>query len=445
LTHETSGTERAEFAVLAAIFEGDEPLMEAIEVLKPSDFGWRQNRLVFEAAQGLFEKGAPVDPVTLLEELRVRGNLEDIGGPGYVADLIGGVPHGENIAYHCQMVREASSRRALASVCQRALNELGEDGSGTVEEVLERAEKGIFDITHNVTSGKPELLTSFLGDSVKKVEERKKSGKEIFGVQSGFKFLDHMLGGFHNGELYVLAARPSMGKTALVTNIVDHIGVTMELSALMFSLEMSKEDIGFRLLSLRTGVPANFFRTPKFIRDDDFLSVHRQLKLISESQIYLDDQPGANVLAMRAKARRAMVQHRYKILVIDYLQLMHGPSRSSNRNEEIGYISRGLKALARELNVPVLALSQLSRGPEARPDRRPLLSDLRESGAIEQDADAVMFLYRPEYYFGPEKDGVDLRGKTELIVAKNRNGPTGTINMVFRDQTMKFYETHKDY
>jgi len=442
--HESSRNERAEFAVLGAMLLGDEPVSEAIELLTPADFAWRQNRVVFEAMQSLFEKSAPVDGVSLISELQARGALEEAGGAPYVADLIGGVPTGDSVWYHCKLVKEAAARRALGNACQTAIRDLQEEGGAPVDEILEKTEKSIFDIAHNVTPGKPELLTSFLPELVERIEARRSSGKEIFGVESGFKLLDHMTGGLHAGELTILAARPSMGKTALATNILDFVGTTLELPAVLFSLEMSREDIGHRIMSLKTGIPMNELRSPR-MRSDDTLQIARQMKLMAESKVVIDAEPGASILAMRAKARRAMVQYDFKLLVIDYLQLMHSPRRSDNRNEEIGYVSRGLKALARELNVPVLAVSQLNRGPEQRPDKRPMLSDLRESGSIEQDADVVMFLYRPEYYFGKQdRDGNDLEGKTELHLAKNRNGPTGVINMTFRDKTMKFYEMHRD-
>jgi len=445
VSEEFNQAERAEFAVLGAMLLGDEPVTEAIELLKPSDFAWRQNRVMFEAMLGLFERSTPVDGVTLLAELQARGKMEEAGGAGYVGDLIGGVPTGDNVSHHCVLVKEAAARRLLGNVCHTTIRDLEEDGGGSVDEILERTEKKIFEIAHNVTPGKPELLTSLLPALVDRIEARRASGKEIFGIGSGFKLLDHMMGGFHRGELTILAARPSMGKTALATNILDFIGTTLEVPVLFFSLEMSREDIGHRILSLRTGIPMNDLRSPKYIRSDDAIQISRQVRIMSESQIVIDAEPGSSVLAMRAKARRAMVQYDFKLLVVDYLQLMHGQRRADNRNEEIGYISRGLKSLSRELDVPVLALSQLNRGPEQRPDKRPMLSDLRESGSIEQDADVVMFLYRPEYYYGPEdRDGKDLKGKTELHVAKNRNGPTGVIHMTFRNETMKFYEMHKD-
>ena len=445
MNQESNQAERAEFAVLGAMLIGDEPVAEAIELLKPTDFAWRQNRVMFEAMCSLFEKSTPVDGVTLLAELQARGDMDDAGGAGYVGDLIGGVPTGDNVSHHCKLVKEAAARRLLSNTCHAAIRDLEEDGGGSVSEILERTEKKIFEITHNVTPGKPELLTSFLPDLVRRIEARRESGKEIFGVESGFRLLDNMMGGFHKGELTILAARPSMGKTAMATNILDFIGTTLEVPVLFLSLEMSREDIGHRIMSLRTGVPMKDLRSPSHTRSDDALQIARQMRIMTESRIVIDAEPGASVLEMRAKARRAMVQHDYKLLIIDYLQLMHGARRADNRNEEIGYISRGLKSLARELNIPVLALSQLNRGPEQRPDKRPMLSDLRESGSIEQDADVVMFLYRPEYYYGAEdRDGKDLKGKTELHLAKNRNGPTGVIHMSFRNETMKFYEMHKD-
>jgi len=432
--------ERAEFVVLASVLHGSEPLGEAIERLSPHDFNWRQNRLVFEAVLGLFEKNHPVDPVSIMEELRARGTLEDVGAD-YIGELVEGVPHTDHIEHHCKLVRDASARRKLAGVCQATLTKLGAHGEGTTEEILEAAERGIFDISHNVASGQPERLSDILNATMDVIRRRKASGEETFGIRSGFPLLDHTTGGFHDGELYILAARPSMGKTSLAINFIDYIGVTKELPTLMFSLEMTKQDVALRVTSLRTGVPMRNFRATKFLNPDDLLSISRQQRLIDTSPIVIDDQPGASILAMRAKARRQMIREPFKVLVIDYLQLMNGGSvRHVNRNEEISYISRNLKDLARELGVPVIALSQLSRAPEQRPDRRPMLSDLRDSGSIEQDADCVMFLYRPEYYFGEVHEGRNIAGKTEVNVAKNRNGPTATVNFTFRKETMKFYE-----
>ena len=445
MAHESSHTERAEFSVLAAMLLGQDPVTEALELLESTDFAWRQHAVVFEAVQSLFDKGSPVDPVTLMAELQSRGRMDDAGGVEYIGELIGGVPTGDNVGWHCKLVKEEAARRRLATVCQTAIRDLEEVGGGSVEDILEKTEKGIFEITHNVAVGEPQSVSSLIAAKVAKINEQHKSGVELFGIPSGMKFLDHYTGGFQNGELYVLAARPSMGKTALALNIIDYVGTVREEPVVLFSLEMTTEAVLERLLSLRTGIDAQKLKNPNRLRADDPLQLNRQSKILDKAEIYIDDQPGSTILAMRAKARRAMGKHKFKLLVVDYLQLMYGPKNSSNRNEEVSYISRGLKALARELNVPVLALSQLSRGPEQRDNKRPLLSDLRDSGSIEQDADVVLFLYRPSYYFATDpKTDQPTEGKAELHLAKNRNGPTGTIHMMFRDRTMKFHETHTE-
>jgi replicative DNA helicase len=428
------------------MFLGDEPVAEGIGRLKPEDFAWRQHRLVFEAIQRVFQRGAPVDPVSVLSQLRSAGHLEDAGGIEYFSDISSCAPTSHSIVHHCDLIREASSRRKLATTCEQVIRDLEEVGGRDLGEIVDSAEKSIFEISHNVAGGQAVRLTSLMDDAVSQMEERSKSGKRVHGLASGFRLLDNLTGGFEPGELIVIAARPSMGKTAFALNVLDYIATTLEEPAGLYSLEMSKAEIANRIISMRTGVSATKFRVGG-LTSDDLISINRHKKLLEDAALFIDDQPGDRVLSLRAKARRDVLHFNYKIIAIDYLQLMSGPTRSDNRNEEIGYISRGLKALARELSVPVIALSQLSRAPEQRSDRRPLLSDLRDSGSIEQDADMVMFLYRPDYYY---PNGIDpnthenIQGKCELNVAKNRNGPTGTIHFQFRKETMDFYESHRE-
>lgn len=437
--------ERAEFSVLAAMLMGDEPLMEAIEVLQPSDFAWKRHEAAFEAMQGLFERGVPVDPITLLDALRTKGLSEEINVAGLVSELIGGVPTSDNVTHHANLVKEAASRRALARACRSAIMDLEDDAGGPVSEILEKTEQEIYKIAHNVSAGRPQMVSSLIYNVVERIEERSKSDRELWGLPSGYKFLDHMTGGFQPGELIVIAARPSMGKTALVMNIMDYVGTVLEEPVMIFSLEMSKDELMMRLLSLRTGLDAQKLKNPNRLRGDDTMQLYRASQVLDKSMILMDDHPGARVLEMRAKARREMAKCNFKLLIVDYLQLMDGPRKVDNRNEEVGYISRGLKAMARELGIPVIAVSQLNRSPEQRENKRPQLSDLRESGSIEQDADLAMFLYRPGYYFANDPHtGNSTEGKAELHLAKNRNGPTGTVHMMFRDKTMKFLETHKE-
>jgi replicative DNA helicase len=409
------------------------------EVVDDTMFFREGNRRIFRAMVALAERGDVIDPLTLSEELSRRGELQASGGKDYIAFLVDAVPTAANVEYHAKIVREKALRRRLIEVSTAIVSEAFES-SAPAGELLDAAEHKIFEVNRARGTEGFTRIKELLWPTMENIERLQRGGESITGVPSGFKDLDELTAGFQQSDLVIVAARPSMGKTAFVLNIAQNAALDKNIPVAFFSLEMSKESLVQRLLTSEGRVDAQRLRKGK-LHDDEFVRLGRAAGMLSHAPIWIDDTPGISLLEMRSKARRLKTDNDIGMIVVDYLQLMTGPSSQESRQQEISYISRSLKSLARELKVPVVALSQLSRAPEQRTgeNKRPQLSDLRESGAIEQDADLVMFIYRQEMYDGPvDKDGNSLEGRAEIIVGKQRNGPTGFVNLYFNKTYTRF-------
>ncbi len=430
----------AEQAVLGAMLLDQDAALKAAELLDDTMFYREGHRLLFRAMQALTERGDVIDPVTLRDELQHRGDLDRAGGMEYVAGLIDVVPTAANLDYHVRIVRDKAVLRRLVEAATEIVQDVYES-RGTSGEVLDNAEHRIFQVAQFRRAEEFTRLKELIWPTMERIELLQSGHGSVTGVPSGFVDLDRLTAGFQRGDLVIIAARPAMGKTALVLNVVQHAAIEHQVGVAIFSLEMSKDALVQRLLCSEGLVDAQRLRRGQ-LRDDDYPKLARAAGLLGTAPIWIDDSAALTPLAMRSKARRLKVEQDIKLIVVDYLQLMQGPTDSENRQQEISYISRALKALAKELDVPVVALSQLSRAPEQRggEHRRPQLSDLRESGAIEQDADVVCFIYRQELYDGPvdPKTNENLEGLAELIVGKQRNGPTGTLKLYFKKEYTRF-------
>jgi replicative DNA helicase len=432
-------SEDAEQAVLSAMLMDKDAVDRASEVVDDTMFYREGNRRIFRAMVALSERGDVIDPLTLTEELSRRGELQASGGKDYIAQLIDAVPTAANVEYHAKIVREKALRRRLIEVSTAIVSEAF-DSSAPAGDLLDAAEHRIFEVNQSRGGEGFTRIKELLWPTMENIEKLQRGGESVTGVPSGFKDLDELTAGFQPSDLVIVAARPSMGKTAFVLNIAQNAALDKSVPVAFFSLEMSKESLVQRLLTSEGRVDAQRLRKGK-LHDDEFVRLGRAAGMLSHAPIWIDDTPGITLLEMRSKARRLKVDNDIGLIVVDYLQLMQGPNNIESRQQEISYISRSLKSLARELKVPVVALSQLSRAPEQRTgeNKRPQLSDLRESGAIEQDADLVMFIYRQEMYDGPvDKDGNSLEGRAEIIVGKQRNGPTGFVNLYFNKTFTRF-------
>jgi replicative DNA helicase len=428
-------SEEAERSVLGGILLDNQLFHRAQEILKsPDAFYSTRHRRIFKALATLMEAGTALDLVTLRAELERMGELDACGGPAYIADLTGGVGRSVNVEHYAQIVKEKAVLRDLIHTAKEIQGAATRPEAST-EEILDHAEKKIFEVAQG------RLRTGFIhiGESadmsLKLIEELTERKELITGIPSGFVQLDEMTAGLQATDLIILAARPSMGKTALALNVASTAAMRHGSSVGIFSLEMSHQQLFIRMLCSEARVDAHRLRTGR-IGQEEWQRIIKAYQELSAASIWIDDTPGVTVLEVRAKARRLKHERKLDLLILDYLQLMRGTTRYESRQQEISDISRSLKELAKELKVPVVALSQLSRAPEQRGgDRRPQLSDLRESGAIEQDADVVLFLFREEVY---KKDDPDLRGKAELIVGKQRNGPIGILDLVFIREFTRF-------
>jgi len=428
----------AEVAVLGGMLIDRDAVARAIEIVMDSMFYREAHRRLFRAMTRLFERGAVADPVTLTEELRQSDDLEGVGGIAYVAELLDAVPTAANIEYHARIVRDKALLRRLIEASNQIVRDVHEPAGRSVEEILDEAEQRVFSVAQSHERQGFVWIKEILWPTFEHIEKLQESGSGVTGVPTGFRDLDRMTTGFQKGDLVIIAARPSMGKTSLVLNIGQTAAIEHEIPTAIFSLEMSKEQLVQRLLCSEGRVDAQKLRRGN-LSAEEYQRLATAAGHLNTAPLWIDDSPGLNVLEMRAKARRLKTETNLGMLIVDYMQLMSGSTRSESRTQEVSQISRGLKALARELEIPVVALSQLSRGPEQRTDKRPMLSDLRESGSIEQDADVVMFLFREEYYARPEEvDEKQLAGKAELIVSKQRNGPTGVLNLFFNKQYTRF-------
>ncbi len=422
----------AEQSVLGAMILDKEAINTAVEIIKPEDFYKEANKEIFEAIIDLYNKNEPVDLITLSEELKRRGTLENIGGVTYLADLSSIVGTTANTKYYCKIVEEKSILRRLIKSCDEIILKSYED-SDEVNAIIEKAEKAIFDITQGKHREGFSPLNEVLLSSFSQIEERAANQDALTGITTGFIDLDHKLSGLQKSDLVLVAARPSMGKTAFALNIASNAALKGGAKVAIFSLEMSKEQLVQRMISSTSHVDLQKIISGR-LSEDEWLQIINAIGPLSQAQIFIDDTAGISLMEMKAKCRRLKIEHGLDLVLIDYLQLMQSESRHESRQQEISAISRGLKALAKELDCPVVALSQLSRAPELRSDHRPILSDLRESGAIEQDADVVLFLYRDEYY----NQDSEKKNIGEVIIAKHRNGPTGSIELVFKKEFTKF-------
>jgi len=422
----------AEMAVLGSMLIEETAISYAIELLTSASFYNDSNRRIFESMIKLYSDNKAIDIVTLIEELKKTDDLDKVGGSTYIASLTTVVPTAANIKHYATIVKEKSILRNLISAATNIISE-SYSVQGEVEKILDNAERIIFDISSKKIESSFVSLKEIIKDSIETIDQLYQKKAHVTGIPTGFSDFDSLTAGLHPSDLVVFAGRPSMGKSALVSSMAEHIGVVEKIPLVIFSLEMSKEQLVQRMLCSHARVNAHNVRTG-FLSQSDWPKLTNAAGKLSDAPIFIDDTAGLSVLELRAKARRLKAQHNIQLIIVDYLQLMQGMPDSENRQQEISEISRSLKALARELRVPVIAVSQLSRAVENRQDRRPQLSDLRESGAIEQDADVVGLLLREEYYNPTEEN----KGVAELIIAKQRNGPVGPIKLAFLKDYAKF-------
>ena len=423
----------AEQAVLGSMLTDQDAVIAAIEVLKEDDFYREDNKIIYTALLNIYNRAEPIDIITLKSELSSMGKLEAVGGLEYIAQLPDKVPTTANIERYIKIVEEKSMLRNLVKTANEIIN-LGYDETENVEDIMDVAEKKIFDVMQRKNSKGYTPIKDILIDSFTQLENLYNQKGSITGVPSGFVELDRKTAGLHGSELILIAARPAMGKTAFALNIGTYAATRAGCPVAIFSLEMSKEQLANRILCSEALVDSNKVRTGE-LEDEEWGKLAQTSGELSTAEIYVDDTPGISVMEIRAKCRKLKLEKNIGLVIIDYLQLIQGSGkRGASREQEIAEISRSLKILAKELNVPVIALSQLSRAVEGRPDHRPMLSDLRESGSIEQDADIVMFLYRDDYY----NENSEKKNIAEVIIAKQRSGSTGTVELAWLGSYTKF-------
>jgi len=409
-----------------------EAIFRAMEILRPEDFYKEAHRIIFQAVVSLANRNEAVDLVTVTEELRQKNQLEDVGGVPYLTSLVNAVPTAANVEFYARIVEEKALLRGLIQTATEIVNQ-GYEGAEEVEKIIDQAEQAIFNVAQRRTTRGYTLLKDTLNEAFEKIEKIFESKGGVTGIPTGYSDFDRYTAGLQPSDLIILAARPSMGKTTFALNIAQYAAVEMRIPTVIFSLEMSKEQLAMKLLCAEAGVDNQRIRTGA-LTDADWPRLSRALGRLSEARMYIDDTPGVSVMEVRAKARRIKAEEGLGLVIIDYLQLMQGRAKAESRQQEVSEISRGLKALARELSVPIIALSQLSRAVEQRTVKIPTLADLRESGSLEQDADIVLFLYRDDYY-NPETEKKNI---TELIIAKHRNGPLGSVEFFFQKDCSKF-------
>ncbi len=424
----------AEQAVIGSMLTDKDAVISAIEVLKEEDFYREDNKTIYSAILNLYNRSEPIDIITLKSELTAMGMFDKIGGFEYIVGLPEKVPTTANVEKYINIVKEKSELRRLIKTANEII-EQGYDPTENIDDIMNNAEKKIFNIMQDKDQKGYSPIKDVLVDTFTELEQLYNQKQHITGVPTGFIDLDYKTAGLHNSDLVLIAARPAMGKSAFALNVATNAAVKAKVPVVLFSLEMSKEQMVNRILCSEAMVDSNKVRTGK-IDDEDWIKLANTMGELSEAPIYIDDTPGISINEIRAKCRKLKLEKNIGLVVIDYLQLVQGSSKRAqgSREQEISEISRSLKILAKEINVPVIALSQLSRAPEQRPDHRPMLSDLRESGAIEQDADIVMFLYRDDYYNEDSED----KGLAEVILAKHRAGSTGTVKLVWLGNYTKF-------
>ena len=422
----------AEKAVLGAVLIDKEQFNRAAELIDSPDFYRHAHQQIFDKMVSLTDRDEVIDLVTLKEELNRAGNLNEVGGPAYIAALVDGVPKSTNVEYYAKIVKEKATLRSLIGSANKILT-TAYQAEADASEQLDLAGQAIFQITDDRLKGGFESLRDLVPGGFKTLEKLQEQQSFLTGVPSGFTDLDRYTSGFQPSDLVIIAARPSMGKTSLALNIAQHVGTKTEKTVGVFSLEMSKQQLFLRMLTAEARIESQKFRGG-FLSSEEYKKLSEALGALGEAKVFIDDSASISVLEMRAKARRLKSEHGLHLLIIDYLQLMQGRGRFENRNLELASISRSLKGLAKELGVPVIALSQLSRAPESRSEHRPQLSDLRESGALEQDADVVLFIYREDVYdHKPENENT-----AEVIIGKQRNGPVGTVRLAFLKEITRF-------
>ncbi|WP_317855907.1 replicative DNA helicase [Chakrabartyella piscis] len=431
--------EMAEQAVLGSMFLDREAASLALEVLTGEDFYRPDYRMVFEAADELYRQASPIDLITVKNKLEERGVFEQIGGVPTLARISSSVGSSVNVRHYASIVEEKAVLRRLIRTAGE-ISQMSYEGKESINMIMDQAEKGIFEIMHSRHSEEFHHIRDIAIDSIEKIEDIYMSKGKLTGVPTGFVDFDGKTAGLQKSDLILLAARPSMGKTAFALNIIQNAAIRSNVPVAVFSLEMSREQLVNRMLCSEAMLDAQKMRTGE-LNDNDWEDLIHGMGPLSQAPIFIDDTPGITPMEVRSKCRRLKAEKGLGLIVIDYLQLMSGNGRTDSRQQEISEISRSLKAIAREMEAPVIALSQLSRACEQRADHRPMLSDLRESGAIEQDADVVAFLYRDEYYF-PD---TEKKNQAELIIAKQRNGPTGTVDLTWLGQYTKFGNFLKKY
>lgn len=422
----------AEQSVIGSMLLDKEAISTASEILRGEDFYKEAHHQIFDAMMELNDKNEPVDLVTLVDSLRGKGILETVGGITYLSNLVSSVPTTANVKYYAKIVEEKSTLRKLIKSSTELTGRCYSD-SEEVFSIIDKAEKDIFDISQKITTHDFEPMSKILEKGFNEIERLYKNKGAVTGVPTGFPELDSKTSGFQKGDMVLIAARPSMGKTAFALNIASNAAIRFNNSVAIFSLEMSKDQLAQRMLCSEANIDMLKLRTGN-LEEDDWVRLAKCAGPLAGAKIFIDDTPGATVIEMKSKCRRLKMEHGLDLIIVDYLQLMQGRAGTENRQQEVSEISRSLKALAKEIDAPVIACAQLSRAPEIRADHRPMLSDLRESGSIEQDADIVMFLYRDEYY---NKES-DKKNIAEVIIAKQRNGPTGTVELAYIGQYTKF-------
>jgi len=430
----------AEESVLSAILLDNDTLLDVLETLEPENFYRSAHAKMFTAITELFAKNEPVDLVTLANILKEKGQLEEVGGATYLAKLVDTAPLAVNAQHYAKIIRDKAALRELIESANQISTKCFED-SGDVDDVIDFAERSVFEIAGNKNKKSFYPLSQIIGHSIDALEERQGNKTLVTGVSTGYSRLDNLTSGFQNSDLILLAARPSMGKTALALNIARNAAIDADTPVAVFSVEMSKEQLSMRLLCAEARIDSSRLRSGFFSRED-WVSLTNAAEVLSDAEIYIDDSPDLTAMSIRAKARRLKMDKNIGLIIIDYVQLMKGRASAERRDLEISEISRGLKALAKELDIPVLALSQLNRKLEERHDKRPQLSDLRESGALEQDADVVAFIYRDEVYNKDENN--PNKGIAELLLKKQRNGPTGEIKLAFISTYTRFEDLADD-
>lgn len=431
---------QAEDSLIGSLLLDREAIIKVADIVAGDDFYVDKNRLIFEAILALYEKREPIDVVTLSNKLESMGELDNIGGAAYLTELVNGVPSAAHVAHYAQIVAQKATLRRLIEASAK-INGLAYDEDAPLDGLLDSAEQTLFEVSQKHLKQNFSPIREVLAESFDRLDALHKDKKQLRGLPTGFRVLDNLLAGLQKSDLIILAARPSMGKTSLAMNIAQNVAVKSGVPVGIFSLEMSKEQLIDRMLSGEAKIDSWKLRTGN-LEDRDFEKINKAMGILAEAPIYIDDSAMANVMEMRTKARRLQSEHDLGLIVIDYLQLMSGRNNSSdNRVQEISEISRGLKGLARELNVPVIALSQLSRSVEARHPQIPQLSDLRESGSIEQDADVVMFIYREDYY-NKESERENI---ADIFIKKHRNGLTGDVELYFEADKMLFKNIERSH